>query len=488
MGKKSASQIRRLQKRAEARGDTYEVIIPSEEVEDPQETKEEEEETVDPVKERAARALVEALKSLETNKDNMNAKDRRSARRKAEAIASEQAGCETSELLEWYEKRKMIETQKIEDEKAESPPMLTEEEKKKLQVVKIYLEEIGKIEKDESLNSKDRRSAKRKAEAIASSNDSGTPIKELLEWYENNKQKLIPKSSSNKRKRNDKTEDKISTEKRQKEGNPYILFVGQLSFDTTADGLFEHFQKELGKNVITQKSLSIRLLTDKNRNNKSRGMAFAELKDPEVLYECLKLHHTFLDGRRINIERSAGGSKNSDLRKEKLTKYRKEQEEYMSETVDKILTEYYQKGDIMEGELDEGVIALMKRRSAAVVEAALSEYVEERVKEMDNPSAYLTSMVCRITEEGIENKKLENKKQKHNASGTKHSKNNKHFDGSKRRTSRNDSKHDNSYQSTSELSKFGVDMSISSTAQANDMNKIFPSMSRGRGRGRGGYM
>ena len=488
MGKKSASQIRRMQKRAEARGDVYEVVVPPEEVEEPEEkrdeTKEEEEEEVDPIKEKAARDLVETLKSLESNKDNMNAKDRRSAKRKAEVIASEQAGCEASELVEWYEKRKKtIEKQKNQEA---GPPVLTEEEKKKLQVVQTYMKEIGKIEKNESLNSKDRRSAKRKAEAIASSNDSGIPIKELLEWYENNKETLLPKSSSNKRKRND---DSDNTKK-----SPYILFVGQLSFDTTAEGLFEHFQKELGEKVITKTTLSVRLLTDKNRNNKSRGMAFAELQDPEVLYECLKLHHTFLDGRRINIERSAGGGKNSDLRKEKLTKYRKEQEEYMSETVDKILKEYYEKGDIMEGELDEGVIALMKRRSAAVVEAALSEYVEERVKEMDNPSAYLTSMVCRITEDGIENKKIENKKQKkHTANGTKFTKNNNnhHFDGSKRRSYNNNAKNENSYQSTSELSKFGVDMSISSIARTNnDMNKIFPSMSRGRGRGRGrgGYM
>ena len=116
MGKKSASQIRRMQKRAEARGDVYEVVVPPEEVEEPEEkrdeTKEEEEE-VDPIKEKAARDLVETLKSLESNKDNMNAKDRRSAKRKAEAIASEQAGCEASELVEWYEKRKKtIEKQK----------------------------------------------------------------------------------------------------------------------------------------------------------------------------------------------------------------------------------------------------------------------------------------------------------------------------------------------------------------------------------------
>eukprot|EP00594_Rhizosolenia_setigera_P003678 CAMPEP_0178952404 /NCGR_PEP_ID=MMETSP0789-20121207/7800_1 /TAXON_ID=3005 /ORGANISM="Rhizosolenia setigera, Strain CCMP 1694" /LENGTH=133 /DNA_ID=CAMNT_0020633459 /DNA_START=1 /DNA_END=398 /DNA_ORIENTATION=- len=131
-------------------------------------------------------------------------------------------------------------------------------------------------------------------------------------------------------------------------------------------------------------------------------MAFIETDTPELLYECLKLHHTTLDGRRINVERSSGGGKN-ESRREKINQYRKEQNDYISDTVDKIISEYKANGSIAEGELDEGVILLCKRHSASTIETALAQYVESRGDTVDNPSAYLTSIICRVREEGVEN-------------------------------------------------------------------------------------
>lgn len=437
---------------------------------------------------KAAEELVKALAAMETNKDEMNAKDRRTEKRKAEAIAKEKSGCEdASELLQWYETQpKSKEGSSSGKGPNKEAGKLSKKDKAKLDTANSLMKDLGTIEKSETLNAKERRSAKRKAEAIASEKvDCSVP--ELLDWYEQNKTKL-PISNNDKKRLKPNEENEGPNKKH----TPYILFVGQLSYDTTAKGLFDHFQKELGKTVVTSKTVSIRLLTDKARKNRSKGMAFVEVKDPELMYECLKLHHTYLDGRRMNLERSAGGGKNSDGRKDKIKQYRKEQEEYMSQTVEKILTEKYNSGDIEKGELDDGVVALMKRRSAAVVEAALSEYVEERVKEMDNPSAYLTTMVCRITEDGIENKKIENKKSRGGGRGG-HSKNN-NSKGPNKKGGSTDKQYEskngaigNSFTKSSELAKAGVDMSISlSSSSKGDFSKIFPSMSRGRGRG--GYM
>ena len=141
-----------------------------------------------------------------------------------------------------------------------------------------------------------------------------------------------------------------------------MLFVGQLSYETESSGIFEHFKKGLGEDhPVTSENLKVRLLTtkgggtdgkkeeedgdgddpeggkkSKKSQSKSRGMAFLDLSDPELMYACLKMHHTDLDGRRINVERSAGGKSGSEARKEKISGYRKDQEGHMSETVEKV--------------------------------------------------------------------------------------------------------------------------------------------------------
>lgn len=61
----------------------------------------------------------------------------------------------------------------------------------------------------------------------------------------------------------------------------------------------------------------MRLLTDKS-TGKSRGIAFLELASGAELQSALKQHHSILNGKRINVELTAGGGGKSDGRKEKL--------------------------------------------------------------------------------------------------------------------------------------------------------------------------
>lgn len=59
---------------------------------------------------------------------------------------------------------------------------------------------------------------------------------------------------------------------------------------------------------------------------KSKGCAFLEFKHQSALQQGLKLHHSSLDGRRINVELTAGGGGKSETRLSKLKERNKELE------------------------------------------------------------------------------------------------------------------------------------------------------------------
>jgi RNA recognition motif-containing protein len=305
---------------------------------------------------------------------------------------------------------------------------------------------LDAIEQRTDTTAKDRRSAKRKAEAIAAE-AAGCTATELLAWYEQHGANDPDAAAS-----------KI----------PNIVFVGQLSYDTTKDSLFQHIRKEIGtEHKVNPSTVKIRLLTDA-KTKKSRGMAFVEVPDPEMLYACLKLHHTFLEGRRLNVERTAGGRKSSDQRKTKIQQRRQEQEQYFGTVVDNMLQEHYKSGEIKPHEIDDGVVGLCKRHSATVVQAALEKYVESNGRDMDNPSAYLTFLLGKLAEEGIFEKKDET--------------NDKGRPPKRPRPEKRKTASNRAIEKTSEFIEAGVDMSISEKKRG-DLNKIFPSMRRGRGRG-----
>ncbi|AAW43170.1 hypothetical protein CNBD3790 [Cryptococcus deneoformans B-3501A] len=95
----------------------------------------------------------------------------------------------------------------------------------------------------------------------------------------------------------------------------FILFVGNLSFKTTKEEIQKHFEPAAGQLP------SVRLLTTKatpTQAAKSRGIAFLELPSSTVLQACLKLHHSELKGRTINVELTAGGGGSSEDRKKKI--------------------------------------------------------------------------------------------------------------------------------------------------------------------------
>jgi RNA recognition motif-containing protein len=354
---------------------------------------------------------------------------------------------------------------------------VNKQDSSKLKAVTKLNKTLDSIDKDEEMRAKDRRSAKRKAEAIAIE-ESGVPLEDLLIWFKEHgasRQKENDVKQPTKKKKN--MDDPFQ--------NPYIVFIGQLAFTTTKEALLAHLKEELGKEFkITQETCRIRLLTDA-KTNKSRGMAFLETNDPEMLYATLKLHHTMLDGRRLNVERSAGGGK--ETKKEKLKTFRKEQEVFLADAVDNMIQEYITSGELKKGELDDGVISLCKRHSPATVEATLIKYLESNGRDMDNSSSYFSFMIGKIAAEGLYESAQERLDKKRAKEGPSKHTGVKEWEAKKRRLVSGDTslgRIGNKLQKTSEFAKVGVDMTGSRTSSGGDMTSIFPS-SRGRGRGRG---
>ncbi|KAL1513280.1 hypothetical protein ABEB36_002706 [Hypothenemus hampei] len=90
----------------------------------------------------------------------------------------------------------------------------------------------------------------------------------------------------------------------------FVLFVGNIAYDTQKDDLAQHFSK-IGEII------DIRIPTDK-LGNKPRGFAYIEVNN-EVAYEkCLSMHHSSLKGRRINVLYTQGGKKKGDNRKKEI--------------------------------------------------------------------------------------------------------------------------------------------------------------------------
>ncbi|GMI42159.1 hypothetical protein TrCOL_g12913 [Triparma columacea] len=326
-------------------------------------------------------------------------------------------------------------------------------------------EKVPTEEELAAMSSKERRKWKRKLEALEAEK---TNI-DVTEFREAKKQKAIEVEAA---------AEAAAEAEASKKPNPYIVFVGQLSYKTTAAELLAHITSKLPD--LTETSPTIRLLTDEK--GKSKGMGFVEFSEnPEDMYKMLTLHHTELSGRRINVERSSGGR--GSAKKARISGFREDQAKLMVETCTKIIEEHLENGDIKDEELDEGVIALLKRHSATVVEQAIKEYVEMRGDGLKNPSSYLTSIVTRISKEGVEASEKERKKMR---------KMEKEGKGGQRGGTKRTKPPVEKLADFSNLKKEGVDMGeseIKLTAPGGgDKNRgegnIFKSVFSSRGRGR----
>jgi RNA recognition motif-containing protein len=98
----------------------------------------------------------------------------------------------------------------------------------------------------------------------------------------------------------------------------------------------EHLQEHLRDHGI-EGAIAVRLLSEKaeqgHEARRSRGLAFVDLESAQQLHKCLSLHHTLLDGRLINVEKSCGG-RNPQTRAKKLAERRLEQSGKVREAIE----------------------------------------------------------------------------------------------------------------------------------------------------------
>lgn len=104
--------------------------------------------------------------------------------------------------------------------------------------------------------------------------------------------------------------EKIAAKKAKLPKKKYILFVGNLAYDTNKEDLETFF--------ADCRTASIRLLTDK-ATKKSKGFAFVEFSDSSSLEAALGKHNQKIKGRKVNIAFTVGGGgASSDYRKKKI--------------------------------------------------------------------------------------------------------------------------------------------------------------------------
>jgi len=85
--------------------------------------------------------------------------------------------------------------------------------------------------------------------------------------------------------------------------NRYVLYVTNLSFETTKEELKSHFSK-------VGEVRAIRIPKSRKGN-----FAFVEMKDIIALQKALMLHNSMLNGKSIKIQISEGGKKKSANKK-----------------------------------------------------------------------------------------------------------------------------------------------------------------------------
>jgi len=110
-----------------------------------------------------------------------------------------------------------------------------------------------------------------------------------------------------------------------------VTTAGNLKYSTTKDAILSHFSScgevdlwldffTIAHMFVLDPPPTIRLPTPKTAqpSSKSKGYAFLEFTDKKALQQALRLHHSELEGRKINVELTAGGGGKSEHRVKKL--------------------------------------------------------------------------------------------------------------------------------------------------------------------------
>jgi len=96
----------------------------------------------------------------------------------------------------------------------------------------------------------------------------------------------------------------------------FVLFVGNLSYEATPEDIKKHFLTKVSE------VRSVRVPT-KPGSSTPRGFGYVEVTNETDYEKALSLHNTDLNGRRLNVEYTRGGSKSVGNRPEIVSKNKK---------------------------------------------------------------------------------------------------------------------------------------------------------------------
>ncbi|XP_043467205.1 nuclear localization sequence-binding protein-like [Leptopilina heterotoma] len=165
-------------------------------------------------------------------------------------------------------------------------------------------------------------------ESNASDEEDNSSDKDI---QQNNEMKELKTESLNNTKNDDlkKTVQKPIKQKQQKNDNKnaskqegsekkkrYVLFVGNLPFQSTVEDIKKHFLQKVSQVI------SVRIPTEKG-SKKPRGFAYVEVTNSVDYEKALSLHHTNLQGFKIKVEYTQTGSKNIKNKQEVVAKNKK---------------------------------------------------------------------------------------------------------------------------------------------------------------------
>lgn len=196
--------------------------------------------------------------------------------------------------------------------------------KSRRQLKRAIEQVLSREEIESSMNAKIRRRVVRTLKLLAPG--AADEIVKLKEQQEREKHEATLKDAKN-------NGMKTRSNSQQQPAVPYIVFVGQINYNATAEDIQNYF---ISKGVNGR--IKVRLLTDP-KTHSSKGMAFVELDSAIEMHKCIALHRSSFQGKLINVEKSCGG-KSKEKRQEKIKDKRIEQTGKMSETIERILTEH----------------------------------------------------------------------------------------------------------------------------------------------------
>eukprot|EP00924_Labyrinthula_sp_SR-Ha-C_P001515 snap_masked-scaffold_18-processed-gene-0.17-mRNA-1 protein AED:0.27 eAED:0.27 QI:0/-1/0/1/-1/1/1/0/225 len=192
--------------------------------------------------------------------------------------------------------------------------------------------------------------------------------------------------------------------------NPYRVFVGQLPYKLSKEELSEHFTQH------SAEPRAIRMLTDKN-TNKFRGIAFLEFSNDETASKALKLHHSLLKGRVINVERTVQGKGDRNGRKEVLSEMRKNQDLRERSEIGLMIKKKITEANVGEFDFDEKSRFALKSFPLDIATKIVEDFFAEDILKMDNKDAFLMGIVksarARLKGESTEDKSSAVKIPKH---------------------------------------------------------------------------